>query len=57
MSNSTLNILVLVLSGFILAGCKVVGAIFGAGFYSGVFIVVLFLGLITFAVVRLRKRD
>ena len=57
MKNQWLNILLLILLGFILTGCELVGDIFGAGVYTGIFIVVLFIALIIFAVVRLGKRD
>lgn len=57
MKNSWLNVLLLTLLGFMLTGCELVGDIFGAGVYTGIFIVVLFIALIIFAVVKLGKRD
>lgn len=47
----------LVLSGLILTSCELIGDIFSAGFYTGMFIVVLFIAIIIFAVVRLGKKD
>ena len=47
----------LVLSALILPGCEIIGGIFNAGVYTGIFIVVLFIALILFAVVRMGKRD
>ena len=57
MKTPSLNALVLVLSGLILTSCELIGAIFGAGFYTGMFIVVLFLVLVILAVIRQGKRD
>ena len=47
----------LVLSGLILTSCQLIGDIFGAGFYTGIFVVVLFIVVVIFAVVRMGKRD
>jgi len=52
-----LYFLILALLAFILTGCELVGDIFSAGVYTGIFIVVLFIGLIIYAVMRLGKRD
>jgi hypothetical protein len=40
-----------------LTGCQVVGSIFGAGVYTGVFIVVLIIGLIVIVATRISKKD
>jgi len=57
MKTKSLTAIVLVLSGLILTSCQLVGDIFSAGVYTGIFIVILFIALIIFAVVRLGKRD
>ena len=55
-TNSPITI-ALLLSGLMLTSCELIGDIFGAGFYTGIFVVVLFLVVIVFAVVRMGKRD
>jgi hypothetical protein len=57
MKTTSLCIIILALLAFILTGCEAIGAIFNAGVYTGIFIVVLFIALILFLVVRLGKRD
>ena len=52
-----LYVLILALLAFILTGCELIGDIFSAGVYTGVFIVVLFIALIIYAVMRFGKRD
>ena len=57
MKHPTFYILILLLLAFILIGWKVVGTIFSVGVYTGIFIVVIFIALILFLVVRFGKRD
>jgi hypothetical protein len=57
MKITSLYITMLVVFAFILTGCEAIGTIFNAGVYTGIFIVVLVIGLILFLVVRLGKRD
>gem|GEM_PF-6925568 len=57
MKHPSIYILILLLLAFILIGWKVIGTIFSIGVYTGIFIVVLFIALIIFAVVRFGKRD
>ena len=48
--------LVLVFLTFVFSGCEVIGDIFKTGFYSGIFLVVLIIGIIIFIVARLSKK-
>jgi hypothetical protein len=57
MKTTSLYIMILVLLAFTLTGCEAIGAIFNAGVYTGIFIVVMFIALILFLVIKLGKRD
>ena len=48
-------LLLIVLSGVTSAGCEVIGDIFQAGLYVGVFLVVLVVGIVGFLVMKLRS--
>jgi len=50
------NFLILILSALIFSGCEVIGDIFKTGFYSGIFLVVLIIGIVIFIVARLSKK-
>lgn len=39
-----------------LTGCELAGDIFGAGFYTGIFIVVLVIAIIVFVVAKMNRR-
>lgn len=39
-----------------LTSCELVGDIFGAGFYTGLFVVILVIAIIIFIVAKIRKR-
>ncbi len=39
-----------------LSGCQVIGDIFGAGVYTGMFIVIFVIGLIIFLVARMMRK-
>lgn len=39
-----------------LSGCEVIGDIFGAGVYTGMFIVIFVIALIIFLIVRLMRK-
>lgn len=41
----------------IVSGCEAVGDIFSAGFYTGIFFIVLVVGIIIFLVMKMGKRD
>lgn len=41
---------------FLLSGCDLIGDIFGAGFYTGIIVVVLVLGLLGYLVYKMFKR-
>ena len=51
-----LYVLVLTLSASLLAGCKVVGDIFGAGVYTGIFLVVVVVVVIIVIVLKMGKK-
>jgi len=58
MKNSILSILILILSATLLTSCEVVGDIFGAGVYTGMFIVVVVIIILIFGTTRIfRRRD
>jgi hypothetical protein len=57
MRTNSIIAIILVLSAFIFTSCEIIGGIFNAGVYTGIFIVVFFIALIIFAVVRMGKRD
>lgn len=40
----------------LLSGCEVVGDIFGAGVYTGMFIVIFVIALIIFLIARMRRK-
>lgn len=44
------------LLGIFLVGCKVIGDIFSAGFFTGLVVVVLIVGLIIFIVAKASKK-
>jgi len=46
----------MIFSGFLLTGCELIGDIFGAGVYTGIFLVVLVIAIIIFAVVKIARR-
>ena len=39
-----------------LSGCEVIGDIFGAGVYTGMFIVIFVIGLIIFLIARMMRK-
>lgn len=41
---------------FTLTGCELVGDIFSAGFYTGLFVVILVIAILIFIVAKIRKR-
>ena len=41
---------------FTLTGCEIVGDIFSAGFYTGLFVVILVIAILIFIVAKIRKR-
>jgi hypothetical protein len=47
--------LVILLMMFTLTGCELVGDIFSAGFYTGLFLVFLVIAIIVFIIARMRK--
>lgn len=47
--------LCLMLMLFTLGGCEVIGDIFSAGFYTGIFIVVLVVAIIIWIIAKLRR--
>jgi len=47
----------IVLITFLLSSCQVVGSIFGAGVYTGVFVVVLIIGFAALLVIRAGKNS
>ena len=51
-----LYVLVLTLSACLLAGCQVVGDIFGAGVYTGIFLVVVVVVVVIVIVVKMGKK-
>lgn len=56
MNLSRLSLLLMIFSGFLLTGCELIGDIFGAGVYTGIFLVVLVIAIIIFAVVKIARR-
>lgn len=48
--------LVLVMMVFLVSGCDIIGDIFGAGFYTGIIVVVLVLALLGYLAYRIFKR-
>lgn len=48
--------LIVTLMLFTLTSCEVAGDIFSAGFYTGIFIIVLVIGIIIFIVAKINKR-
>jgi hypothetical protein len=48
--------LILVFSMLIFSGCELIGDIFKTGFYSGIFLVVLIIGIVIFIVARLSRK-
>jgi hypothetical protein len=47
---------VLILSSMTLTSCEVIGDIFGAGVYTGMFIVIFVIALIIFLIVRVTRK-
>lgn len=47
---------VLLLSSMMLTSCEVIGDIFGAGVYTGMFIVIFVIALIIFLIVRMTRK-
>lgn len=41
---------------FTMTSCELIGDIFGAGFYTGIFVVVLVIAVLIYIVLRMRKR-
>ena len=41
---------------FTLTGCELVGDIFSAGFYTGLFVVILVIAVIIFVIAKIRRR-
>lgn len=41
---------------FTMTSCELIGDIFGAGFYTGIFVVVLIIAVLIYIVLRMRKR-
>lgn len=53
------NLLTFLTLGFLMfmfSGCEVIGDIFKTGFYSGIFLVVLIIGIVIFIIARLSKK-
>ena len=46
----------IILMMFTLTGCELVGDIFSAGFYTGLFLVFLVIAIIIFIMVKLKRR-
>lgn len=46
----------IILVMFTLTGCELAGDIFSAGFYTGLFLVVLVIAIIIFIVMRFKRR-
>ena len=46
----------LVMMMFLLSACDLIGDIFGAGFYTGIIVVILVIALIGYLVYRIFKR-
>jgi hypothetical protein len=49
----SLSILLMLLT---LTSCELIGDIFGAGFYTGIFVVVLVIAIIAFLIFKIRRR-
>lgn len=56
MHTSRVSLLLMVFIGLLLTGCEVIGDIFGAGVYTGIFLVVVVIAVIIFAVFKLGRR-
>ena len=57
MKNSIVSLITLLLSSVMLTSCEVIGDIFGAGVYTGIFLVVVVVALLIFIVGKVRKRN
>lgn len=51
-----LNIALLIMLAAVLPGCELIGDIFSAGFYLGIFVVLLVIALIIFVAIKLTGR-
>lgn len=51
-----LHYFLLILISFSFSGCELAGDIFKTGFYSGIFLVALVIGLIIFIIARLSRK-
>lgn len=51
---TTLSVFLLMLLS--LTGCEVIGDIFGAGFYTGIFVVVLIIAVIIFFIFKMKRK-
>ena len=49
------RVMLIVLATMSLAGCELVGGIFKAGFYTGIFIVVVIVALVGFGVMKMKR--
>jgi hypothetical protein len=49
------RLMLIVLATMSLAGCELVGGIFKAGFYTGMFIVVVLIALVAFGVMKMKR--
>lgn len=59
MKNSSLSLLyfvLLVISSVALTSCEVIGDIFGAGVYTGMFIVIFVIAVVIFLIVKMVRR-
>lgn len=54
MKNLAFGSILLIL--FTMTGCELVGDIFSAGFYTGLFVVVLVIAIFIFIVAKIRRR-
>jgi hypothetical protein len=49
------RLMLIVLATMSLAGCELVGGIFKAGVYTGIFIVVVLIALVAFGVMKMKR--
>ena len=48
--------LLMLLSVFVLSGCELIGDIFGAGFYTGIIVVLLVIAILGYLIYKMFKR-
>ena len=46
----------MLLSVFVLSGCELIGDIFGAGFYTGIIVVLLVIAILGYLIYKMFKR-